>query len=151
MPSSRALKVIVFWPDTVEVVEEEQSPPYVIVPATLLLKMYGGAVMLVGVETGVTSESTEPVVFIFIVLPAVILEAIVKSERTFPVRSAIIPEIEETARPLAESPDWTVYVQLPQLALETVKIQVRLGLVFKVTVTFPVLVTALEKLIVIEI
>ena len=62
VPATRALNVIVLFPDVADVVAEEQLPPYVIVPASVVENVTIGVVLLVGVGTGVTTTSVGAVV-----------------------------------------------------------------------------------------
>jgi len=62
VPSLSVLKVIALLPDEADVVELVQLPPYVMVPASVELKVYAGVVSLSGVVTAVTSASIGAVV-----------------------------------------------------------------------------------------
>ena len=53
VPALNVLKVMVFAPTEAAVVVEEQEPPYVIVPASSVVKVYVGVVLVLGVGTGV--------------------------------------------------------------------------------------------------
>ena len=54
--------MIALLPDEADVVELVQLPPYVMVPASVELKVYAGVVSLSGVVTAVTSASIGAVV-----------------------------------------------------------------------------------------
>ena len=54
--------MIALLPDEADVVELVQLPPYVMVPASVELKVYAGVVSVVGVVTAVTSASIGAVV-----------------------------------------------------------------------------------------
>jgi hypothetical protein len=54
--------VIVLFPDVADVVAEEQEPPYVIVPASVVENVTIGVVLLVGVGTAVTIATVGSVV-----------------------------------------------------------------------------------------
>lgn len=62
VPAANALSVIVLLPEVAEVVADEQEPPYVIVPTSVVLNVNDGVVLFVGVGTGVTTASVGAVV-----------------------------------------------------------------------------------------
>ena len=68
MPILSVLNVIALLPDEADVVELVQLPPYVMVPASVELKVYAGVVSLYGVVTAVTSASIGAVVSVVVVV-----------------------------------------------------------------------------------
>ena len=64
--------MIALLPDEADVVELVQLPPYVMVPASVELKVYAGVVSVVGVVTAVTSASIGAVVSVVVSLSAVV-------------------------------------------------------------------------------
>ena len=58
--------MIALLPDEADVVELVQLPPYVMVPASVELKVYAGVVTVVGVVTAVTSASIGTVVSVVV-------------------------------------------------------------------------------------
>ena len=64
--------MIALLPDEADVVELVQLPPYVMVPASVELKVYAGVVSLVGVVTTVTSASIGAVVSVVVSLSVVV-------------------------------------------------------------------------------
>jgi hypothetical protein len=45
VPAANVFNVIVLFPDVADVVAEEQAPPYVIVPASVVENVYDGVVL----------------------------------------------------------------------------------------------------------
>ena len=83
VPAASVLNVTVLFPDVAVVVADEQEPPYVIVPASVVENVTTGVVLLVGVETGVTTASVGAVVSITKV-------GTFKTDETFPAASVTV-------------------------------------------------------------
>jgi hypothetical protein len=120
--------VTVVLPDVADVVAEEHEPPYVIVPASVELKVKLGVVSFVGVGTGVTTARTGAVVSITNVgtlsademFPAASVTVIVQSEYV-PAASVenvtvLFPDVVDVAAEEQEPP----YVIVPASVEENV-------------------------------
>jgi chorismate mutase len=83
VPSTSVLKVIVLFPEVADVVAEEQEPPYVIVPASVVENVTIGVVLLDGVGTAVTIDTVGAVVSITKV-------GTERTEEIFPATSVIV-------------------------------------------------------------
>jgi hypothetical protein len=90
------LKVIALLPDEADVVELVQLPPYVMVPASVELKVYAGVVSLSGVVTAVTSTSIGAVVSVVVVLSVVVISTISSSSLLEEQEIKIVKPIQET-------------------------------------------------------
>ena len=83
VPAMRAVNVIVLLPLVADAVADGQEPPYVIVPASVVLKVRLGVVSFVGVETGVTTASVGAVV-------SITKDGIFKTEEILPAASVTV-------------------------------------------------------------
>jgi hypothetical protein len=88
--------VIALLPDEADVVELVQLPPYVMVPASVELKVYAGVVTVVGVVTAVTSASIGAVVSVVVVLSVVVISTISSSSLLEEQEIKIVKPIQET-------------------------------------------------------
>ena len=83
VPAASVLNVTVLFPDVADVVADEHEPPYVIVPASVELKVKSGVVSFPGVATGVTTARTGAVVSITNV-------GTVRTDEIFPAASVTV-------------------------------------------------------------
>jgi chorismate mutase len=83
VPCANVLNVIVLFPDVAVVVADEHEPPYTIVPASVVLNVYEGAVFFVGVGTEVTVASVGAVV-------SITKDGIERTEEIFPAASVTV-------------------------------------------------------------
>jgi hypothetical protein len=83
VPAASALNVIVLFPDVADVVADEQEPPYVIVPASVVEKVKSGVVSFPGVVTGVTTASIGAVV-------SIVNDGTCNTELVFPAASVTV-------------------------------------------------------------
>ena len=88
--------MIALLPDEADVVELVQLPPYVMVPASVELKVYAGVVSLSGVVTAVTSTSIGAVVSVVVVLSVVVISTISSSSLLEEQEIKIVKPIQET-------------------------------------------------------
>ncbi len=124
-----ALNVIVLLPEVVDVAALLHEPPYVIVPASVVLNVKFGVVSCVGVGTGVTTASVGADV-------SIVKEAICRTEEVFPAASVtvtvqseyvpgnsasnvivLVPDVVDVAALLHEPP----YVMVPASVVENEK------------------------------
>ena len=87
--------MIALLPDEADVVELVQLPPYVMVPASVELKVYAGVVSVVGVVTAVTSASIGAVVSVSVVVGFSIISS---SPESLEQEIKIVNPIHETKK-----------------------------------------------------
>ena len=94
-----------------DVVLDEQEPPYVIVPASVELKVYSGEVSLVGVVTAVTYSSVTAV-------ESTMNDVIVSELLTFPEESVTIIVQFEYVPSLKETKVMVLFPDVAEVVLE---------------------------------